>query len=259
MSATTVQLAEVSAERHGSWRVAADARITFASSQHVMQVRATEVARAVCSFPVFLSRSAHTGHWLMSAVTGLWPGQSLAVSAGQYCATFMPTSMQTYPFAPMKSAGGARPWTIGLNESNPVFSQSEGDSIFDAGGRPSPYFDQISKQIEADIEHDIQTQQFLDHLVSNEFTKAVNINVHQDDGQVQTITGLHTIDEDKVQALSGEQLHELNERGYLLPMHALLMSLFQLNTLLRLNNERADNPTVKQIRLELARDPSVHA
>ena len=259
MSSTSVQLVEVSAQRHGSWRVASDAALSFASSQHVVQVRATEVARAVCSFPVFLSRSAHTGHWLMSAVAGLWPGQSLAVRDGKWLATFMPSSMQTFPFAPMKAEGGPRPWTIGLNEDNPVFSEDEGEAIFDANGRPSPYFDQISKQLEADIEHDIQTQQFLDYLVNNHFTKAVNINVHQNDGQVQTITGLHTIDEDKVQTLSGDQLRELNERGYLVPMHALLMSLFHLNTLVRLNNERADNPTVQQIRLELTRDPSVHA
>ncbi|MFK7888089.1 MAG: SapC family protein [Gammaproteobacteria bacterium] len=259
MSVKEIQLAEVTPERHSSWHVAKDASVVFASMQHVVQVRAAEVVHAVCSFPLFLSRSAQSGQWLISAVTGLWPGQSLAVSDGIWRATFQPTSMLTYPFALMKSSGGPRPWAIGMNEANPVFREGDGYALYEKDGRPSAYFDRIAKQLEADIEFDIQTEQFLSYLVDNDYCKAVNINVHQDDGQVQTITGLHTLDEDRVQALTPEQLGELNERGYLAPMHAMLMSLFQLNTLVRLNNERDDNPTVQQIRLELARDPGVHA
>lgn len=259
MSVREIELVAVSPERHANVHVATDASVVFASTQHVVQVRATEIVRAVCSFPLFLSRSAHTGHWLISAMTGIWPGQSLAVLEGLWQATFQPTSLQTYPFVLMKAEDGPRPWTIGMNENNPVFSESGGQEIFDANGRPSAYFDQIGKQLEADIENDIQTQQFVEYLVQKKFSKAVNINVHQHDGQVQTITGLHTIDEDLVQALPAEQLADLNERGYLVPMHAMLMSLYQLNSLVRLNNACSDNPSVQQIRLELARDPGVHA
>lgn len=78
--------------------------------------------------------------------------------------------------------------------------------------------------------------------------------VHYDNGTMQTLKGLHTLDEDRLQSLQAEQLAELNKKGYLSPIHAMLISIYQLNSLIRKHNEVEQFTKVKQIKLEVARD-----
>ena len=57
-----------------------------------------------------------------------------------------------------------------------------------------------------------------------------------------------------MKTLSAEQLHELESKGYLLTVHAVLISLFQINLLVRRHNEDEGKKSVIQVKLEVARD-----
>ena len=60
------------------------------------------------------------------------------------------------------------------------------------------------------------------------------------------------LDEDKLKALTAEQLAELNKNGYLVPMHATLVSVFQVNALIRRHNAAGLSP-VRQVKLEVSK------
>ena len=78
--------------------------------------------------------------------------------------------------------------------------------------------------------------------------------VQYGDDAVQTLKGLHTLDEDKLQSLPAEQLQELSKKGYLAPIYAMLVSIFQLNALIRKHNSIDSLNNVKHVKLEVARD-----
>ena len=84
--------------------------------------------------------------------------------------------------------------------------------------------------------------------------KSIDLVVQYQDGTNQSITGLITIDEDKINTLSAEQLHGLNQQGYLVQIHALLISIYQLNSIIQKQNSRIDLPKVAQLKIEVAKD-----
>ena len=61
--------------------------------------------------------------------------------------------------------------------------------------------------------------------------------------QSSQVKGLYSIDEDKLQALSGEQLAELNQAGYLQAAYTQLASLGQIYTLIDRKNKRMASPS----------------
>jgi hypothetical protein len=74
--------------------------------------------------------------------------------------------------------------------------------------------------------------------------------VQYQSGTTNSLTGLFTIDETKIQALDNERFNDLREKGYLAPVYGMLMSIYQLNGLLRLHNARGDAEIIQQVKIE---------
>jgi len=248
------QLVQLDSDTHRECRVAEGCALRFAAGQHVMQIQAAEAGQAVCSFPVFFSRSPSKGGWALSVVTSLERGSNLFVQGGQWTATYAPADMQTYPLFLMESATDKNGYTVGVVGHDNVLSTDSGEALFDASGNASIHLNRVTKLLEAGIENTVQTRMFVERLEQLELLKSISMNVHYEDGSIQTITGLHTINEDKLHSMSPEELDELNKKGYLILAHALLLSIFQLNVLVRKHNVVEGNKPVKQVKLEVARD-----
>lgn len=200
---------------------------------------------------VFFTKNIQTGFWNISAVTSFEAEHNLFVENGHWQAAFKSNSMKTFPFYLMNSPKGDNSYTIGINEKSSVFSSSEGEAIFEQSGKASLLLSQVKTLLETDIENSIQTYQFGQALNELGLFKSINILVRYQDDSLQTLQGLYTIDEDKLQRLSAEQLETLNKKGYLTPIHAMLVSIFQLNALIQRNNNIEKLPKIKNIKLEI--------
>ena len=63
------------------------------------------------------------------------------------------------------------------------------------------------------------------------------------------------LDEDKINALSAEQFTWLKtNRGIWCKIHALLISIYQLNSIIQKQNSHIDLPKVAQLKIEVAKD-----
>ena len=247
------ELVELTSNKHGKLKVVDDCAVKFVSRQHLMNLRVSEVAKAVSSFPVFFSKSPHTGRWGLSAVTSFEQGVNLFVENNRWTAGYQPTSMQTYPLFLMRSAADENSYTVGIDEQSEAFSEHRGAALFDGAGKASLYLSRVTALLQADIKNDIQTYQFLQKLEELGLFKAIDIQVHYEGGSVQTLKGLHTLNEDELQSLQGETLAELNKTAYLIPIHATLISIYQLNSLINRHNAGGRATTVKQVKLEVAK------
>jgi len=245
------ELVELSNSEHGTLRVVDNAAIAFMKQQHILTVRVKEITQAISSFPVFLVKNPHTGMWNISALTSFDIGQNLFVDNNKWNAIFTPTSMQTFPFFLMNVAGENNGYTIGIAPQDQAFSTTQGQSIFEPSGKPSLLLSRVKTLLEADIKNDIQSYQFAQKLESMQLIKRINLVVQYGDGTVQTLKGMNTIDETKLQQLSNDDLGALNKQGYLMPIHAMLMSIIQLNSLIQKHNNVEHNKTISQVKLAL--------
>ena len=218
-----------------------------------MYLRAAEVGRAACNFPVMCSRDANTGRWSILAMTSLERGYNLFVKGGEWIASFEPTVMQTYPFSLVAAENGAGGYVMGIDEQCAAIVSDDGDALFDDSGNPSIRLSNVKMLLEADVGNDVQSHHFLTELADNELLRPIEIIVTYEDDTSQTIIDLYTIDEDKLQSLSAEKLGDLAGKGYLVAVHAMLISIYQLNALIRRHNRDAERKPVSKVKLQVRR------
>lgn len=251
------KLVELNSTTHKSFKVKTDCTIGYAEQLHMLNIRVTEVPKSISDFPVFISKNNHDGAWALSAISSIVPGRNMFITNGQWEALYQPASVRAFPFFLMNSPRDEKSYTVGIIEQSDAFSQDEGEPLFDASGKASLYLTEQTKLVENSVKEDIQTYQFTQKLDSMGLIKSVDLVVHYQGGTAQVLKGLFTINEDALQSLSGEQLTELNKLGYLAAIHGMLVSIYQLNGLVRRNNLVEGLDKVEQIRLEVSKDRSV--
>jgi len=248
------QLVELSNEKHGDLKVADSSVIAFAQKQHAININVAEVCNASSDFPLFFSRNGQSGRWMILTITSFEQERNLFIEDGQWTALHQPIVTQTYPFYLMQAPNDQQGYTVGFEQSNEAFSTQTGQALFVNKKQASPYLNQVTQLLEASINQDIQTYQFSQALEELGLLKAIDILVEYHQEGTQTLRGLHTIDEDKLQSLTGEQLAALNSKGYLAPIYAILMSIQQLNAVISKHNKSDSDLKIKQLKLEVSRN-----
>lgn len=247
------KLVPLSSEQHGNLRAAKDCSTKLAGKMHVINMRANEIGFAAVNMPVFINRNQHTGQWALSALASFMPNQSLFVGKDGWQATWIPTLMQCHPLYLM-NADNEKGYAVGIDPTSGDFTESDdGQPLFDATGQQSEYVRQVTQVLEDDIQQRLLTQAFLDETEKRELLRPLDLTLEFNGSEPQTITGLHTIDEDKLKALEGETLEALNKNGFLLLMYAMLTSINHINNLVRRHNATTGLPTVGRIRMEVAK------
>ena len=247
-------LVELSNTVHKDLKLKENSLAQFAASQQIMRLRVPEVGKAATNFPLFFSRNQQDGSWVLSALSSFEPMQNLFVEEGHWNAIYQPISLQTFPFYLMQSPKVENSYTIGILENSEAFSTETGEAIFDSAGRASLYLTKAKNLLEASIKQDIDTYRFTQEVEALGLVKTIDLQLVFEDGNTQNIAGLCTIDEDKLQSLPAEKMNALNDSGYLIAIHAMLLSIYQLNLLLRKHNERNTQNKITQLKIEVAKD-----
>ncbi|MFK8032171.1 MAG: SapC family protein [Gammaproteobacteria bacterium] len=243
--------------KHADMHLLPGGGVTFAGKQHILPIRAEEISKAVCDFPVFMTRNTNTGAWSFSLVASLMVENNLFVEDSKWTATYVPQVIETHPFY-LTPTDQDDQYALAIDESSDALSRSEGEALFDENGKSSPWLESLTKKMQSQLQSNQQTLLFIKAIEDAELVKEIGVQVVFDDETVQTINGLHTIDEEKLQALDSETLTDFNKRGYLQPLNGMLLSVFQLNSLIRRHNRLVETTegqkVIRQIKLEVARD-----
>ncbi|RVU42045.1 hypothetical protein EOE67_02340 [Rheinheimera riviphila] len=252
-------LIPLSVASHLDTAVTTDAALIYAASQHLLNVRLGEIGQVMADVPVFFSRHQQTGQWLLSGLYSFTPAQNLWLPQGQWLGSYQPVGMQTYPLLL-----GTDPAQLMLVADSRVLKKGAAAGampLFSENGQPTDYLRQQKAMLDKDLQQEYLTFQFVKAVNELGLIKELDLHLLHADGSSQLIKGLATVDEDKLQLVSAETLHQLQQQGYLLLLHAMLLSISRLNRLIQLHNVRlagqhSDHPPLKNIKLEISR--SVH-
>jgi len=253
------KLQELTPDDHGDLKVALNSAINIAKNQHLINLKVSEIGQAVTNFPVFFTKFSDDVDWAVSAITSFEINANLFIKDDKWQASYMPTGMQTYPFFLMKSPHKEGEVTMGIDTNNEAFSTETGEPLFEDDGKASVYLSRVTAQLQSDMNNEIHTRRFTKKLQELELIKAMDLQIHYADGAVNTLKGLNTIDEPKLQGLDIKLLDELRTAGYLAPTYAILLSVYQLNTMIKLHNEHDHPKKVVQVKLEAPNDQDTEA
>ncbi len=226
--------------------------ILAAAKRQTITITASEISRAASTFPVFVMPNVGGGRWSIATLTSFAPSTNVFLQGENWEATYIPNAVKTYPFSLINAENGG--YTVGIDEESESLSTEDGEPLFEANGQASQHVSQVTKILDAELQNTIDTVHFIEHIEKLKLLKAVDLIVRYDDETSQNMTGLHTVDEDNLNLISGDELEALNKKGYLVQLHAMLISLYQINLLIQKNNLTSGFDKIKNVKFQITRD-----
>ena len=205
--------------------------------------------------PFFLNKYEDSDSWAISSVTSLEMNKNLFVVDDKWTVNYVPNVMRTYPFFVV---GGQRDGngvlTVGIDEEDKAFNTKDGVGIFDKGGKSTPAMASVLQLLEADVQGKAHTVDFVETLEKFDLIHSLIMRVKYQNGQVNSVSGLKSVNEKKLQELSDDEFIELRKTGFLGPIYALILSVYQLNELMKRHNQTPGVEPIVQVKMEPAEE-----
>ncbi|TLM73980.1 SapC family protein [Microbulbifer harenosus] len=196
-------------------------------------------------YPIFFQKDANSGNFFPLVLLGLRPGENLYLrdGKGEWAASYIPLTVRREPFLIGRQnfvEDGIQKTrrVIHIDMDSPRISREQGEPLFLEYGGNSPFLDSVSDMLEA-IHHGIeQSEKFVRALQVHGLLELFTLDVTLNNGESNQLKGFYTIDEERLRALSADDLHELHNAGFLEAIYMAIASQSQLRRLIDEKNRR---------------------
>lgn len=196
-----------------------------------------EFRRLACDYPILFRQDDDSGVFSALALFGFEPGENLYLNGSHWDAMNRPLAMAVQPFLVGRSRDGAGPGQVHIDMDHPrVLRSGEGVRLFERGGVPTPYVEQIAEMLGALDEGYRASEAFFAALTRYDLFEPFSMDVTLNNGAMHRMVGYHLIAEERLAALEPGTLAELHGAGHLLPIYMALASVGNLSRLVRRKN-----------------------
>lgn len=221
---------------HGHLRVSSRFGDDYGDGVGMVEAFPTEFAEMQREYPIFL-RKDPDGSWHAVALLGFGPSENLYVRDGAWHANYLPAVIARGPFLigfqeQMVDGQLRNEPVIHVDLDHPRLRDGHGHPVFAPQGGNSPYLEKVLRVlrgIHAGVEGARRMYPDLDRLG---LIQPVALDVKFDDAHQVNLTGLYSIDRDRLAALDSDQVYLLHAAGWLEGIYLLLSSLHNVPRLI---------------------------
>ncbi|MDO6693033.1 SapC family protein [Aliiglaciecola sp. 3_MG-2023] len=227
---------------HKNVRVLAHYAKEFADDVASVLVFPPEFVELQKEYPIFFQLDKQTIKYQCVAILGLQKDENLFLnnlSPLGWHADYIPAMMERGPFLigfqqqdPLSDPSPV----IHIDMQHPKVSNEKGQPLFLEHGGNSPYLNHVATRLQAIHEGMAIQDKMFDCFQACDLIEPVNIEFDLINGEKCKLTGNFTINEEKLRALSAEQLFELNQLGYLQFAYAAIASVTNIRKLVERKN-----------------------
>ncbi len=200
-----------------------------------------EFARLAGHYPIFLRRTPTGDAFECGVVMGFGNTENLFLTDNKWDALYIPLNIQRQPFAVFsRPEDGHLVVTIDLD--SPRLVRKGGETLFLSDGEPSDYMKRVTAALNEMVQGARIGFEYTAKLDQLGLIEKVSIDLEFADRSKIKLDGLYSISRQKLQGLTGDQLAELRDLGYLEWIYVQLASLVHMNGLLARKNERNSAP-----------------
>nr|WP_315252079.1 SapC family protein [uncultured Duganella sp.] len=167
------------------------------------------------------------------ALFGFEEGHNLFLNNERWEAPYIPMMVERQPF--LIGVNGDE-LMVNVDLDHPRVNQTEGEEVFKPHGGHTEYLERVNSLLFTIHQGMQQLPGFLAALLENELLESFTLDIELNDGSQNRLIGFYTINEDRLQALSGEAIAKLHQAGYLQPIYLVIASLSNFRMLIDRKN-----------------------
>lgn len=189
------------------------------------------------NFPIFFNKDPNTGKIFPIALMGFKQGENLFFKEGVWSASYAPAMLRRQPFLiGRQQTQGQENAVVSIDIDSPRISKDSGELLFLPQGGQTDYLKNVVQLLQdIDVGHK-QNDMFVALLQELELLEPFSLNITLNDGSKNELVGLQTIHEERLAALTGDQLAKLHEKGVLMAIYLILASHSNLSHLVAAKN-----------------------
>ena len=193
-------------------------------------------------YPILFQRDDQDNFFPL-ALFGFEEKENLFLDERGWDADYVPAMIRRQPFmigfqASKQGAGDGSTRMLSLDMDHPRVSTEDGERLFQPLGGRTPYLEDAANLLETIYQGTEVNRHFVAALEQHDLIESVTVDVTLDDGSRNQLLGFHTINEEKLQELSGETLEEFSRNGFLMPIFMVLASMTNMRRLVSLKNRK---------------------
>lgn len=246
----------ISKDKHAKLRLKPNPDWSHAQGTHLAGITLNELSATACNFPIVFVQNPNSKIFHPVAMLGLRPGENAYYNAeGGWDGTYVPLMIQRHPFMigfDDTKPEDAKELTACLNRASPFLTDNPGEGIalFKEDGTETDLLVTIHALLKNIFDGERLTEQFVAKLAEFNLFSHFELIMQPQSAEPRKITGMFTIDEQKMRELKPEQVQELHKLDFLAPAYIIMGTLYQLNTLLKLRNKK-NLEQIQDFRIEL--------
>jgi hypothetical protein len=213
----------------------------FGDSVGTVLVFPTEYEDVQREYPIFFRKDPATGEYQSVALLGFEKTENLFLRDGRWDAKYIPGVVARGPFLigfQVDSETRTNP-VIHVDLDHPRISQTEGEPIFMPKGGNSPYLDHVATVLSGIRDGLEVSKAMFAAFTAADLIEPVQLEVKPTTDKSYSLTGLHTINQQKLAALNGVALEQLNSAGFLRGAFLVTASMNNVKRLMALKRQRA--------------------
>jgi hypothetical protein len=233
---TMANFVPVRKEQHQNLKLASKRSLAHAKGLHIVSVTAAEYAQASASFPIVLVKNSESPRYRSVGMLGLDPGENLYYQDDKWSGLSLPQTLGMAPFALGLDPEKENTLTACIDVDSEFVGEDKDLALFEAEGKESELLANVQKSLGRLYENEKMTENFIKELSENDLLQEIELKIELNSGEKKKLTGIFTINEDKVKSLADDKVLDFHRRGLFVPIYSMLGSLGQINRLVQLRN-----------------------
>jgi len=239
----------VKKDQHQNLKVSAKRDLAHAEKQHIIPVNAREFAQAATSYPVVFVKDPDSSHYRSVVMLGFEAGENLYYSKDRWNALYVPQSIGMVPFALGLDPEKEKTLTTCIDMDSPFVGEDKENALFDESGKETEFFNNVQENLGRLYESEVASEKFINEMAEAGLMQELELNISFANGGKKKLVGIFTIDEQKMQTLADDKVLDYYKRGMFVPMHAMLGSIGQINRLIQMRNDSANEEKISGIQI----------
>jgi hypothetical protein len=214
--------------------------------QGAVMVMPNELRDVQREYAILFRKHADTGRLFPNALLGFSEQENLYINSdNEWQADYVPMAFKKGPFLiGFKQSESGRAPIISIDIDDPrVFDDSKaenlnGEAIFDADSQPTEYLLQINDILMQMHENSALMTKMVDVFNQLGLIEPLTLDIQLHNGEEINFGGAYTISEEKLMALKGQDLENLNSTGFLSAAYYIAGSLGNIQKLIKFKKQQ---------------------